>query len=60
VVVSTLTNVIGFGVLAFSQHLGIRSLGVILTVGVAFLLVTSTAPMTAALRLVLPPPPNDA
>lgn len=60
VLVSTLTTLTGFGVLSFSQHLGVRSLGIILTIGIAFVLLTSIVLMPVALRALIPcGPPDD-
>ena len=62
VIVSTSTTLIGFGVLASSGHLGVRSLGIVLAQGIALVLLTSLLLLPEALRR-LPPdadrPPSD-
>lgn len=52
VFLSSATTVIGFGILATSQHLGIRSLGWILFLGILLILIVSVTLLPAALRLV--------
>ncbi|MBK8980412.1 MAG: MMPL family transporter [Planctomycetes bacterium] len=54
VIVSMLTTLIGFGVLAASAHLGVRSLGIVLTLGSALVLATSLTLLPAALAIALP------
>ncbi len=51
VLLSTLTTMIGFGVLATSAHRGTRSLGLILLVGISAILLTSLTVLPAALSL---------
>ncbi|MEO0478855.1 MAG: MMPL family transporter [Planctomycetota bacterium] len=54
VLLSGLTTWIGFFVLTLSDHLGVRSLGVVLSIGIGWLLVTSLLILPAALRLAHP------
>ena len=56
VLVSTLTTLIGFGILSSSQHLGVRSLGTILTIGISLVLVTSLLLMPVVLQMFSRPP----
>lgn len=48
---SALTTMIGFGSLALAQHQGIRSLGILLTMGVASNLLAATFVLAPGLRL---------
>ncbi len=50
VVISTVTTIIGFGILATSEHVGVRSLGLILLMGIFLVLFTSLAVLPIALR----------
>ncbi len=51
VVLSALTTMIGFGMLAASDHMGVSSLGVILFCGISFILVSALTVLPAALTL---------
>ncbi len=51
VILSSLTTIIGFGVLATSSHLGVRSLGLVLFLGITFILLSSLTVLPIALRL---------
>ncbi|MFQ5652307.1 MAG: MMPL family transporter [bacterium] len=51
VILSALTTMIGFGILASSAHLGVRSLGKILFLGIALSLLCSLTVLPAALKL---------
>jgi len=54
VVFSSLTTMLGFGLLATSAHLGIRSLGLILLIGITLNLVVCLLLLPTALRLFAP------
>lgn len=54
VVFSSLTTMIGFGLLSLSAHLGIRSLGIILFLGITLNLLACLALLPTALRLFAP------
>ncbi|MFQ5602120.1 MAG: MMPL family transporter [bacterium] len=51
VLFSSLTTMIGFGILATSDHLGIGSLGLILFIGITLCLISSLTLLPAALNL---------
>jgi len=54
VVFSSLTTMIGFGLLSLSAHMGIRSLGIILFLGITLNLLACLALLPIALRTVAP------
>jgi len=51
VFLSSLTTIVGFGILATSDHLGVRSLGLVLFLGISFCLLASLVFLPAALKL---------
>jgi hypothetical protein len=63
IVLTSLTTMIGFGSLMISDHRGIRSLGIVLTIGVACCLATSFILLPAVLswisRLAKPDPASE-
>ena len=53
VFLSTMTTMVGFGILATSNHLGVASLGLVLFIGISFCLLASLTILPAALNLFL-------
>ncbi|MCH8872865.1 MMPL family transporter [candidate division KSB1 bacterium] len=51
VFLSSMTTIVGFGILATSDHLGVRSLGLVLFLGISFCLLASLVFLPAALKL---------
>ncbi|MFQ5674795.1 MAG: MMPL family transporter [bacterium] len=51
VLLSSLTTIIGFGILATSDHIGVRSLGLVLFSGITFVLLASVILLPAILNL---------
>ena len=51
VFLSAMTTIVGFGILATSDHLGVRSLGLVLFLGISFCLLASLVFLPAALKL---------
>lgn len=60
IVLTSLTTMIGFGSLMISDHRGIRSLGIVLTIGVGCCLVTSVVLLPAVLSWISRPSPRDS
>jgi hypothetical protein len=56
VLVSGLTSMAGFGSLMLAQHQGIRSLGDVMTVGLATCMVAGLTSLPALLNLLMRPP----
>lgn len=54
VLLSALTTIIGFGILSTSNHLGVGSLGLVLFLGISFMLIISLTVLPAALQIALP------
>jgi hopanoid biosynthesis associated RND transporter like protein HpnN len=68
VLLTSLTTMIGFGTLTIAEHRGVRSLGIVLVIGVGLCLLASLALLPAMLswvsarrqhRRAVPPPPAD-
>jgi len=51
VLITSLTTMVGFGMMIFSRHQGLRSLGQVLTIGVFFCLVNSLVLLPALLKV---------
>ncbi|QDU94247.1 MMPL family transporter [Lignipirellula cremea] len=52
VVITSLTTMVGFGMMIFAKHQGLRSLGQVLTIGVFFCLLNSLLVLPALLSLI--------